>query len=492
VQSLQIATGDVKDGNPLYYDVEYRNPSKATFNAQDNGKVRELGPGVHIDVAPGYTASGGDHRVLLLDTSAAGDFGDPRLTPGRSFSDPDGRVTISVVDAGPDSAHVKVTFPKGGSGSNTCSNGAIPPTGGGTPSGVAALYQDCPFGGWTVSLMPGDYTAAQLATLGAKDNDASSVWLANGFEATLFDGPDLTGNSVKLTGSSQCLVSQNFNDVMSSIRIVAIGTGSAGAGGSGAAGSGTATGGKGGVGGASAGKGGASGSGTSAGGASAGAGGAPKGTGGVGGSAMKGGSGGTSTATTGGSGGHVTGGAAGHATAGAGGGTLQGAAGNDAANGDDSSSSGSGCSTSGTSGGGSAGWLMLGVAALIARGRRTRNRALSPSRREQGTGNRLQAMLGSGLRISALGGTGEFLPRRDDPLFRYHRREFGLRRAHEIAHPHRQFPPRRERPGQPRRALDDVGTMDRGPADPAVRIAEFVDAFELPLGVVRARRAVLR
>lgn len=379
IQTLQIATGDVKDGNPLYYYVEYRNPAKATFNAEDNGVVRELGPGVHIDVAPSFTAAGGDHRVLLLDLSQAGDFGDPRLTPGRSFSDPDGRVTVSVMDASTDSAHVKVTFPKGGAGSNTCANGAIPPTTGG-PTGAGALYQDCPFSGWTVALAPGDYNAAALAALGAIDNDASSLWLADGYEATLFDGPDLTGNSVKLTASSTCLVSQNFNDVLSSIRIVAVSTGAGGKGGSGGSGAAGSTGGSGtagstaagkggmtsaGQGGMSAGTAGKSGSGSNGGVAgsatSAGSGGAPKGTGGS-----------TAKAGAGGASGHSAGTGGTHATAGAGGSSVLGAAGSEGDATTDSSGGSGGCTTSAPRGSGSEAWLFASLIGGLAARRRRR------------------------------------------------------------------------------------------------------------------------
>src|SRR5687767_13950011 len=57
VQSLQIATGDTRDGRPLYYYVELRDPAKAEFNAGGD-PPREKGPGIHIDVAIDVTADG--------------------------------------------------------------------------------------------------------------------------------------------------------------------------------------------------------------------------------------------------------------------------------------------------------------------------------------------------------------------------------------------------------------------------------------------------
>lgn len=57
-----------------------------------------------------------------------------------------------------------------------------------------------------------------------------------GYEATLFDGPDYTGESRILTGKTPCLVDLMFNDRMSSLRIRAMEAPDAGgAGGSGGA-----------------------------------------------------------------------------------------------------------------------------------------------------------------------------------------------------------------------------------------------------------------
>lgn len=143
VQALQIATGDSRDGNPLYYYVELRDPSRATFNA---GGVppREQGPGVHIDVAPGVSVSDVDRRPVLLDlsTGTPGGFVDPRLIAGRSYADPDGRVTITVLEIDADGARVEVTFPGGGSGDNTCIDGSTPPVPSAPPDAGVATSPD--------------------------------------------------------------------------------------------------------------------------------------------------------------------------------------------------------------------------------------------------------------------------------------------------------------------------------------------------------------
>jgi MYXO-CTERM domain-containing protein len=127
VQALQIATGDTRDGNALYYYVEYRNPALAEFNA-GGSQPREKGAGLHVGVAPDVVVDNGDRRPLILDVSEnVGDFEDPRLTPGRSFTDPDGRVTITLVSVTEEVAEVQVTFPGGGTGVDVCRDGSTPP-----------------------------------------------------------------------------------------------------------------------------------------------------------------------------------------------------------------------------------------------------------------------------------------------------------------------------------------------------------------------------
>jgi hypothetical protein len=236
VQALQIPTGDVNGGAPTYYYVEYRNPGDAKFNAEDGSTVRELGPGLHVSIGREFTSNDGDGRSLILDMSAGAladpGYVDPRLTPGRSFTDPDGRVTIRFESTSGDAARVHVSFPGGsapGGRFNACIDGSLPaPV---DPSkGVVTLYQDCGFsGGWGIALPVGDYDTAALVAAGAKDDDASSLWVAPGYEAVLFDGDGFSGTSVTITGSDSCLTAQSFNDKLSSLRIRAIAPPDAGA-----------------------------------------------------------------------------------------------------------------------------------------------------------------------------------------------------------------------------------------------------------------------
>lgn len=132
IQSLQIPTGDTVDNQQIYYWVEYRNPALATFNAGPSG-APEANTGVHIDVAQDFRSATGNRNPLLLDLAPnyPNTHRDPRLTAGRTYQDPDGRVSITVLEQTSQKATVRVTFPGGGSGVNTCSDGTVP----GSPSG---------------------------------------------------------------------------------------------------------------------------------------------------------------------------------------------------------------------------------------------------------------------------------------------------------------------------------------------------------------------
>ena len=232
-QGLQIDTGDTRAGGPLYYYVEYRNPDLAKFNATDDNSThpREKGPGLHLNVARDYRENNGESKPILIDVSAGltgfDGNGDPRLKAGEKYEDPDGRVTIELVQMSPQRARVKVSFPGGGSGANQCQNGQTPPPLDGDPGDddpfpegpAASLYQHCNYGGWAVALAEGEYTQADLVAMGAFDNDASSIEVADGYEVTVFDEDNFAGESVTLTAALACFVDKNFNDRMSSLRV---------------------------------------------------------------------------------------------------------------------------------------------------------------------------------------------------------------------------------------------------------------------------------
>ncbi|UYZ63102.1 reprolysin-like metallopeptidase [Hymenobacter weizhouensis] len=87
-------------------------------------------------------------------------------------------------------------------------------------AGVATFFQDCGFGGYSRALPAiGSYTTNQLAARGILNNDLSSLRVNSGFTVVLFDGDNLTGDSLTVTTENSCLVDAGWNDRVSSIKV---------------------------------------------------------------------------------------------------------------------------------------------------------------------------------------------------------------------------------------------------------------------------------
>lgn len=84
--------------------------------------------------------------------------------------------------------------------------------------GEARVYEHCDFGGWSLPLGVGDYRPSDLRAP-YTNNNVSAVRASPGWQVTLFDGDNLDGQSVTVTGQDSCLVTRNFNDRTSSIRV---------------------------------------------------------------------------------------------------------------------------------------------------------------------------------------------------------------------------------------------------------------------------------
>lgn len=113
------------------------------------------------------------------------------------------------------------TLPAGGLATFVWNGGGTPPPPPPPPSttGNVTLYADCPFSGKSVGLSEGNYTAEDLAALGLSNDTASSIRVAAGFKAEIFVDNNYQGRSLSLTGSDDCLVDNNFNDLLSSVRV---------------------------------------------------------------------------------------------------------------------------------------------------------------------------------------------------------------------------------------------------------------------------------
>ena len=90
-----------------------------------------------------------------------------------------------------------------------------------TNSGVATMYKDCNYSGYTVALNPGTYTLSQLNALGILNNDISSIKVNAGYKVTLYNDDNFGGTTLVKTGDDACLVDDSWNDLASSLKVEA-------------------------------------------------------------------------------------------------------------------------------------------------------------------------------------------------------------------------------------------------------------------------------
>ena len=98
---------------------------------------------------------------------------------------------------------------------------------GSTPSVPATtdlitVYKDCNYTGFSGGLTIGDYNLARLNTLGVLNDDISSLKVAQGFQAILYQDDNFTGASTVINSDNSCL-NTTWNDKVTSIRILANG-----------------------------------------------------------------------------------------------------------------------------------------------------------------------------------------------------------------------------------------------------------------------------
>lgn len=88
---------------------------------------------------------------------------------------------------------------------------------------VITVYKDCNYTGFSGGLTIGDYNLARLNTLGVLNDDISSLKVAQGFQAILYQDDNFTGASTVINSDNSCL-NTTWNDKVTSIRILANGT----------------------------------------------------------------------------------------------------------------------------------------------------------------------------------------------------------------------------------------------------------------------------
>jgi hypothetical protein len=112
IQALRVVRDAATAKTSSYY-VEYRQTLGAFDTTASNG--------VFIHLAPAPTTK--EHPFLLDMNPATSTFADAALPLGGTFSDPDGKVKITLVSRSSASAQIRFEFPAGSSGTSTCLDG---------------------------------------------------------------------------------------------------------------------------------------------------------------------------------------------------------------------------------------------------------------------------------------------------------------------------------------------------------------------------------
>jgi len=87
----------------------------------------------------------------------------------------------------------------------------------------ATVYKDCNYSGVSTILDAGDYNLARLRSLGVQDDDISSIQLAQGYQAILYQDDNFTGGSLVVNADLSCF-DATWNDKVTSLRIQAANT----------------------------------------------------------------------------------------------------------------------------------------------------------------------------------------------------------------------------------------------------------------------------
>ncbi|WP_264537931.1 carbohydrate-binding protein [Flavobacterium sp. N1736] len=96
-------------------------------------------------------------------------------------------------------------------------NAAISPS-----TDVVTVYKDFYYSGFSGGLTIGDYNLERLNSLGVLNDDISSLKIAQGFQAILYQNDNFTGASIVMNSDNAAL-NTTWNDQVSSIRILANG-----------------------------------------------------------------------------------------------------------------------------------------------------------------------------------------------------------------------------------------------------------------------------
>lgn len=124
-------------------------------------------------------------------------------------------VAISANSGSSESAKTAVEVVVTGAAAATT---AKPTTKAPSNNGVVTVYQDINYGGTAVSLPVGDYNMNDLISRGFKNDDMSSIKVADGYQAIIYWDINFGGASKTIT-SNTSWIGSDWNDQMTSIKV---------------------------------------------------------------------------------------------------------------------------------------------------------------------------------------------------------------------------------------------------------------------------------
>ena len=169
------------------------------------------------------------HLLLRLYNAAGAEMGtywnsDPfALNASMNVNLPAGKYFVGVDGNGAGNAGYG-GYPAYGSIGSYSITGTIPPGGAiNSSTDVITVYKDCNYTGFSGGLTIGDYNMARLNSLGVLNDDISSLRVAQGYQAILYQDDNFGGASTVINSDNSCL-NGTWNDKVTSIRILANGT----------------------------------------------------------------------------------------------------------------------------------------------------------------------------------------------------------------------------------------------------------------------------
>ena len=82
-----------------------------------------------------------------------------------------------------------------------------------------SVFQHCGFKGFKATLAPGSYDLKDLINRGVLNDDISSLRVPKGYAIIVYEHHHFKGKRLKFRSSDKCLVNNNFNDRISSIKV---------------------------------------------------------------------------------------------------------------------------------------------------------------------------------------------------------------------------------------------------------------------------------